>query len=144
MIRYLYLIILGCFVSTTPEMLFQSFPIAYAWDTHMTLHNLIDQPGETISAQMDIVGGGSCIAQAGSNCEAGADYVWYLVNLYVPNATTPSNWGHTVSGIYGSCDLYIQPASTLGEYSVKHHCTAAEKAGLQPPSNNQTSHKNMP
>lgn len=98
----------------------------------MTLHNLIDQPGESFSAQMDIVGGGSCIAEAGSNCEAGADYVWYLVNLYVPNATTPLSWGHTVSGIYGSCDLYIEPASTLGEFSVKHHCSAAEKAGLKP------------
>jgi hypothetical protein len=59
-------------------------------------------------------------------------YVWYLVNLYVPNATTPLSWGHTVSGIYGSCDLYIEPASTLGEFSVKHHCSAAEKAGLKP------------
>jgi hypothetical protein len=104
----------------------------------MTLHNLIDQPGETISAQMDIVGGGSCIAQAGSNCEAGADYVWYLVNLYVPKATAPLNWGHTVAGINGSCDLYIQPASTLGEFSVKHHCSVAEKAGLEPSSDNQT------
>ena len=104
----------------------------------MTLHNLIDQPGESFSAQMDIAGGGSCIAQAGSNCEADADYVWYLVNLYVPNATSPLNWEHTVSGIYGSCDLYIQPASTLGEFSVKHHCSAAEKAGLECPSCHQS------
>jgi hypothetical protein len=131
-IGYLTLIIL---VSAALGTLFQLQPITYAWDTHMTLHNLIDQPGESFSAQMDIAGGGSCIAQAGSNCEAGADYVWYLVNLYVPNATSPLNWGHTVSGIYGSCDLYIQPASTLGEFSVKHHCSAAEKAGLEPPSN---------
>ena len=38
-IGYLTLSIL---LSAAPGILFQLLPITYAWDTHMTLHNLID------------------------------------------------------------------------------------------------------
>jgi hypothetical protein len=53
-------------------------PTVHAWDTHMTLHNLVDYP-----AGLSIAGADSCTAEVNSTCEAGADYVWYTVTVCV-------------------------------------------------------------
>jgi len=50
----------------------------YSWGTHITFHNLADNASE-----LSIVAA-SCTAQVNSNCEAGADYVWYTIDVYTP------------------------------------------------------------
>jgi len=51
----------------------------YSWGTHTTFHNLADNASE-----LSIVAASSCTAQVNSNCEAGADYVWYTIDVYTP------------------------------------------------------------
>ena len=48
---------------------------AFAWDTHMTLHNIQDQLIDVGPAELSTIGADSCTAQASSTCEAGTDYV---------------------------------------------------------------------
>jgi hypothetical protein len=119
---------------------------AYAWDTHMTLHNLQEQVGEEGPAELSIEGADSCTAQAGSTCEAGADYVWYTVNLCVTSCDD-ALWKTTLHGVYGQCDVYVQLKNGTGlqpVFDATHHCTAAEKAGLAPPSTTTPSPTPLP
>lgn len=116
----------------------------YASATHMTFHNLADQPSQLSIA----VTGSTCTAQVGSNCEAGAEYVWYTINVYTPpkNEQTPQCGTNPITGpkciypydiekygVYGHCDVYVTGSN--GNYDVQHHCTAADAAGLKPPQN---------
>jgi hypothetical protein len=105
-------------------------PAVYAWDTHMTLHNLVDYP-----AGLSIVGADSCTAQVNSTCEAGADYVWYTVKVCVGTFACNAQplYQTTLNGVYGHCNVYVQFTPPPSSYDVTHHCTAAEKAGLKPP-----------
>jgi hypothetical protein len=116
----------------------------YAWSTHMTLHNLADN-----ATELDIVAASSCTAQVNSNCEAGADYVWYTIDVFTPpqdeqkqNCSYNPVLGENVCtypsiirklGVYGNCDVYVTGSN--GKYDVSHHCTAADAAGLKPSQN---------
>jgi hypothetical protein len=116
----------------------------YAWSTHMTLHNLADN-----ATELDTVAASSCTAQVNSNCEAGAEYVWYTIDVYTPpkDQQTPKCqfdpatglntciYPHVIQklGVYGHCDVYVTGSN--GNYDVSHHCTAADAAGLKPPKN---------
>jgi hypothetical protein len=110
---------------------------AYAWDTHMTLHNLQDEVGDEGPAELSIEGiSSSCTAQASSTCEAGADLVWYTVDVCVTSCDD-AIWKTTLHGVYGHCDIYVQSKNSTGfppVFDATHHCAAAEKAGLNPPS----------
>jgi hypothetical protein len=117
----------------------------YAWSTHMTFHNLADNASQLIIADV----GSTCTAQVNSNCEAGADYVWYTIDVFSPPqdeqkqtctynpvlqervCTYPSIIRKL--GVYGHCDVYVTGSN--GNYNVDHHCTAADAAGLKPPQN---------
>ncbi|HEY7109730.1 MAG TPA: hypothetical protein VH415_09900 [Nitrososphaeraceae archaeon] len=117
----------------------------YSWDTHMTFHNLADNASQLIIADV----GSTCTAQVNSNCEAGADYVWYTIDVFTPPqdqqkktcsynpvlqesvCTYPSIIQKL--GVYGHCDVYVTGSN--GNYNVDHHCTAADAAGLKPPQN---------
>src|SRR4029078_2966824 len=55
------------------------FQTGYSWSTHMTLHNLADNASE-----LSIVAASSCTAQVNTNCEAGAEYVWYNIDVFTP------------------------------------------------------------
>jgi hypothetical protein len=101
----------------------------------MTLHNLQNQIGDEGPAELPILGA----AQANSNCEAGADYVWYTVDVCVTSCGNGALWQSTMHGIYGSCYVYVQliNGTVPPKFQVSHHCTAAEKAGPKPPSENQ-------
>ncbi|MGB8100436.1 MAG: hypothetical protein WCE96_02035 [Nitrososphaeraceae archaeon] len=115
----------------------------YAWSTHMTLHNLADNASQLTLALAD----STCTAQVNSNCEAGAEYVWYTIDVYTsPKAQqTPHcviekqlpicTYPHVIQklGVYGHCDVYVTGSN--GKYDVSHHCTAADAAGLKPPQN---------
>jgi hypothetical protein len=46
----------------------------------MTFHNLADNASQLIIADV----GSTCTAQVNSNCEAGADYVWYTIGVFTP------------------------------------------------------------
>jgi hypothetical protein len=106
----------------------------YAWDTHMTLHDLLKGVGQDLPAELSILGADSCTAQGGSTCEAGADYVWYQVSVCVTSCDSPI-WETTLNGVYGDCNVYVQLVnSTPPTFDATHHCAAAEKAGLKPPS----------
>ncbi len=112
-------------------------PKAYAWDTHMTFHNLLTAEPNEFPAELSIVGASSCVAQAGSTCEAGADYVWYNAKVCVGYCSVNPVWRTPLLGVYGHCDVYIQfvnNAENQPVFDATHHCTAAEKAGLEPPS----------
>jgi hypothetical protein len=115
---------------------------AYAWDTHMTLHNLQDKVGEEGPAELSLIGAGSCTAQASSTCEAGADYVWYTVNVCVISCDGSGTlWKTTLNGVYGHCDVYVQLVNGTKYppvFNATHHCTAADKAGLKPSSTTTT------
>jgi hypothetical protein len=115
----------------------------YSWSTHMTFHNLADNASE-----LSIVAASSCTAQVNSNCEAGAEYVWYNIDVYTPpkDQQTPKCtvnpiigpdcvYPHLIqkAGVYGHCDVYVKGSD--GNYDVTHHCTAADAAGLKPPQN---------
>jgi hypothetical protein len=78
-------------------------PNAFAFDTHMTLHNLQNQVGDEGPAELSIVGASKCTAQPNSNCEPGADYVWYTVNICVTSCGNDAIWQTTMHGVYGSC-----------------------------------------
>jgi hypothetical protein len=56
-----------------------SIQVGYSWSTHMTLHNLADN-----ATELSIVAASSCTAQVNSNCEAGAEYVWYNIDIFTP------------------------------------------------------------
>jgi hypothetical protein len=116
----------------------QVVPNAYAYDTHMTLHNLMNQFGDEGPAELSILDGSSCTAQADSNCEAGADYVWYTVSVCVPACNNDGLWQTTLHGVYGSCDVYVTlvNGTVPPKFQASHHCSAADKAGLKPPSEN--------
>jgi hypothetical protein len=118
----------------------ESVPNAFAFDTHMTLHNLQNQIGDEGPAELSIIGASSCTAQANSNCEAGADYVWYTIDVCVTTCGNGALWQSTMHGIYGSCDVYVQliNGTVPPKFQASHHCTAAEKANLKPPSENQS------
>ncbi len=111
----------------------------------MTFHNLADNASE-----LSIVAASSCTAQVNSNCEAGAEYVWYNIDIFTPpkDQQTPKwpvnpvigpecVYPHLIqkAGVYGHCDGYVTGSN--GNYNVDHHCTAADAAGLKP-SQNQT------
>ena len=115
----------------------------YSWSTHMTLHNLADNASE-----LSIVAASSCTAQVNTNCEAGAEYVWYNIDVFTPpkDQQTPKCtvnpiigpdcvYPHLIqkAGVYGHCDVYVTGSD--GNYDVTHHCTAADEAGLIPPQN---------
>ena len=109
---------------------------AYAWDTHMTFHNLLTGEPNEFPAELSIVGAGSCVAQAGSTCEAGADLVWYNAKVCVGYCDLSPVWWTPLLGVYGHCDVYIQFVNNTKDqpvFDATHHCTAAEKAGLKPP-----------
>jgi len=126
-----------------------------SWGTHMTFHNLADNASNLSIADV----GSTCTAQVNSNCEAGADYVWYTIDVFTPpqdeqKQTCSYNpvLGVNVCtypsiiqklGVYGHCDVYVTGSN--GKYDVTHHCTAADAAGLKPPQNmtNMTAGKNM-
>ena len=117
----------------------------YSWDTHMTFHNLADNASQLSIADV----GSTCTAQVNSNCEAGADYVWYTIDVFTPpqdeqkqNCSYNPVLGENVCtypsliqklGVYGHCDVYVTGSN--GKYDVSHHCTAADAAGLKPPKN---------
>ena len=115
----------------------------YASSTHMTLHNLADNASQLSIALAD----STCTAQVNSNCEAGAEYVWYTIDVYTPPKAeqTPNcviekqlpicTYPHVIQklGVYGHCDVYV--TGSKGKYDVSHHCTAADAAGLKPPQN---------
>jgi hypothetical protein len=119
--------------------------IGYSWGTHMTFHNLSDNASQLSIADV----GSTCTAQVNSNCEAGADYVWYTIDIFTPPqdeqkqncsfnpileeraCTYPSMIREL--GVYGHCDVYVTGSN--GNYDVTHHCTAADAAGLKPPQN---------
>lgn len=117
----------------------------YSWGTHMTFHNLADNASQLSIADV----GSTCTAQVNSNCEAGADYVWYTIDVFTPpkdeqkqNCSYNPVLGETVCtypsiiqklGVYGTCDVYVTGSN--GKYDVSHHCTAADAAGLKPPKN---------
>jgi hypothetical protein len=117
----------------------------YSWGTYMTFHNLADQPSQLSIADV----GSTCTAQVNSNCEAGADYVWYTIDVFTPpqdqqkqNCSFNPTLGENVCtypgmiqklGVYGHCDVYVTGSN--GNYDVDHHCTAADAAGLKPPQN---------
>lgn len=120
-----------------------SIQIGYSWSTHMTLHNLADN-----ATELSIVAASSCTAQVNSNCEAGAEYVWYNIEVFTPpkDQQTPKCtinpiigpdcvYPHLIqkAGVYGHCDVYVTGSN--GNYNVDHHCTAADAAGLKPPQN---------
>ena len=46
----------------------------------MTFHNLADNASQLIIADVS----STCTAQVNSNCEAGADYVWYTIDVFTP------------------------------------------------------------
>lgn len=118
---------------------------AYSWGTHMTFHNLADNASQLSIADV----GSTCTAQVNSNCEAGADYVWYTIDVFTPpqdeqkqNCSYKSVLGENVCtyphiiqklGVYGHCDVYVTGSN--GNYDVTHHCTAADAAGLKAPQN---------
>jgi hypothetical protein len=117
----------------------------YSWGTHMTFHNLADNASQLSIADV----GSTCTAQVNSNCEAGAEYVWYTIDVYTPpkDQQTPKCqfdpatgfntcvYPHVIQklGVYGNCDVYVTGSN--GKYDVSHHCTAADAAGLKPSQN---------
>jgi hypothetical protein len=118
----------------------------YASSTHMTLHNLADNASQLTIALAD----STCTAQVNSNCEAGAEYVWYTIDVYTPPKVeqTPNcviekqlpicTYPHVIQklGVYGHCDVYVTGSS--GKYDVSHHCTPADAAASLKPPQNQT------
>ena len=118
----------------------------YASSTHMTLHNLADNASQLTIALAD----STCTAQVNSNCEAGAEYVWYTIDVYTPPKVeqTPNcviekqlplcTYPHVIQklGVYGHCDVYVTGSS--GKYDVSHHCTPADAAESLKPPQNQT------
>jgi len=123
----------------------------YSWSTHMTFHNLADNASE-----LSIVAASSCTAQVNSNCEAGAEYVWYNIDVFTPpkDQQTPKCtvnpiigpecvYPHLIqkAGVYGHCDVYVTGSN--GNYDVTHHCTAADAAGLKPPQNQTNTMQNQ-
>jgi hypothetical protein len=143
MSKSVYLIILIALLANLSALLtFSGGSVrnAYAFDTHMTLHNLMNQFGDEGPAELSILDTSSCIAQANSNCETGADYVWYTINVCVPSCGNGPLWQTTMYGIYGSCDVYIQVINGTAppKFQASHHCSAAEKAGLKAPLENQS------
>jgi hypothetical protein len=130
-------------LSIATGMSIMSIQTGYSWSTHMTLHNLADNVTE-----LAIVAASSCTAQMNSNCEAGAEYVWYNIDVFTPpkDQQTPKCtinpiigpdcvYPHLIqkAGVYGHCDVYVTGSD--GNYDVTHHCTAADAAGLKPPQN---------
>jgi len=98
----------------------------------MTFHNLATDT----TASLVIEGpASSCTAAIGGICGLGADLVWYTIDVQWPNSGNPID-GEQKHGIYGHCDVYLQGSS--GDYTVTHHCSMAENAGLEPPAGNQT------
>ena len=107
----------------------------------MTLHNIQDQLIDVGPAELSIKGADSCTAQPSSTCEAGADYVWYTVNLCVTSCDN-AIWKTALDGVYGQCDVYVTLVNSTKSppvFDATHHCTAAEKAGLKPPSTTTSS-----
>jgi hypothetical protein len=66
----------------------------------------------------------------------GADLVWYTFDVCITSCDG-AVWKTTLNGVYGHCDIYVQSKNSTGFppiFDATHHCTAAEKAGLKPPS----------
>jgi hypothetical protein len=62
--------------------------------------------------------------------------LWYTFDVCVASCDG-AVWKTTLKGVYGHCDIYVQSKIITGFpliFDVTHHCTAAEKAGLKPPS----------
>jgi hypothetical protein len=106
----------------------------YASSTHMTFHNLSDTPA-TLAIDVAGFAHSTCNAQPGGTCEASAEYVWYIIDVYIPNSENPTKTIQKL-GVYGNCNVYLQ--GSAGDYKVSHHCAGAEKAGLKPSTQNQT------
>ena len=102
-------------ISTAIGMGMTLIQAGYASSTHMTLHNLADNASQLTIALAD----STCTAQVNSNCEAGAEYVWYTIDVYTPpkDEQTPHcviekqlpicTYPHVIQklGVYGHCDV---------------------------------------
>jgi hypothetical protein len=72
----------------------------YAWSTHMTFHNLADRASQLSIVDAIALGVDStCTAQVNSNCEAGADYVWYTIDVSI-GIYMPPTLNSKLFGIY--------------------------------------------
>jgi hypothetical protein len=61
---------------------------------------------------------------------------WYTVNVCVTSCNS-AIWKTTLHGVYGQCDVYVTLVNSTKSppvFDATHCCTAAEKAGLKPPS----------
>jgi len=133
------------------------FQTSYAWSTHMTFHNLADNASQLSIADATGKSPSTCTAQVNSNCEAGAEYVWYTIDVFTPpqdeqkpicgydplvgkNVCTYPDMIRKL-GVYGHCDVYVTGSD--GKYDVNHHCTAADAAGLKPPQNQTKTMQNQ-
>lgn len=104
-----------------------------ASSTHMTLHNLTNETAE-LWAEIP-VDPPHCDALPNLTCEAGTEYIWYTIQVAIPNSESPT-WEQELSGVFGECDVYITGSD--GKYDAQHHCSSAEKLGIKPPADNKT------
>lgn len=105
-----------------------------ASSTHMTLHNLTPMSAQLVVD--DVITDPTCTADPNSTCEAGTEYIWYTININIPNANEQI-WGTSMNGVYGHCDVYVT-GTDASNFKADHSCSAAEKTGLKPPTGNQT------